>query len=197
MILREGDRIPADGRIISETGLLSDEAMLTGESEAIAKDAKAISGVKKVYEQRNMVFSGAFVLTGSGKFVVTATGNQTEYGRIASLASSVEESSPISEKINKLVIKIAIAVLVLAVVVLIVQLIDGIDILNALKFTLAMIVSAVPEGLPIAISIVLALCAKRMARKQALINELKAIESIGMVSTMESEKSGTLSEIGL
>ena len=194
MILREGDRIPADGRIISETGLLSDEAMLTGESEAIAKDAKAISGVKKVYEQRNMVFSGAFVLTGSGKFVVTATGNQTEYGRIASLASSVEESSPISEKINKLVIKIAIAVLVLAVVVLIVQLIDGIDILNALKFTLAMIVSAVPEGLPIAISIVLALCAKRMARKQALIKELKAIESIGIVTTIASDKTGTLTE---
>ncbi len=194
VILREGDRIPADGRIISETGLLSDEAMLTGESEAIAKDAKAISGVKKVYEQRNMVFSGAFVLTGSGKFVVAATGNQTEYGRIASLASSVEESSPISEKINKLVIKIAIAVLVLAVVVLIVQLIDGIDILNALKFTLAMIVSAVPEGLPIAISIVLALCAKRMARKQALIKELKAIESIGIVTTIASDKTGTLTE---
>lgn len=194
VILREGDRIPADGRILSESGLLSDEAMLTGESDAIAKDARAISGLKKVYEQRNMVFSGAFVLTGTGRFVVTAIGNDTEYGRIASLASSVEESSPISEKINSLVIKIAIVVVVLAGLVLAVQLVDGINLLDALKFTLAMIVSAVPEGLPIAISIILALCAKRMARKQALIKELKAIESIGIVTTIASDKTGTLTE---
>lgn len=193
-VLREGDRIPADGRIINESGLLSEEAMLTGESEPIAKDARAISGVKKVYEQRNMVFSGAFVLTGTGRFIVTATGNDTEYGRIASLASSVEQSSPISEKINKLVFRIAIVVVVLAILVLIVQLIDGIEILSALKFTLAMIVSAVPEGLPIAISIILALCAKRMARKQALIRELKAIESVGIVTTIASDKTGTLTE---
>lgn len=194
VILHEGDRIPADGRILSESGLLSDEAMLTGESDAIAKDAKAISGIKKVYEQRNMVFSGAFVLTGTGRFIVTATGNNTEYGRIASLASSVEETSPISEKINKLVIRVAIVVVGLAIMVLAVQLVDGIDLLSALKFTLAMVVSAVPEGLPIAISIILALCAKRMAKKQALIKELKAIESIGIVTTIASDKTGTLTE---
>ena len=97
--MREGDRIPADGRIVNESGLLADEAMLTGESTSIAKDARAISGNKKVYEQRNMVFAGSFVVTGTGKILVTATGNDTEYGRIASLASSVEESSPISEKL--------------------------------------------------------------------------------------------------
>lgn len=194
VVLREGDRIPADGRIVNESGLLSDEAMLTGESESIAKDAKAISGVKKVYEQRNMVFSGSFVVTGTGRFVVTATGNATEYGRIASLATSVEQTSPISEKINKLVVKIAIVVVILAIVALVVQLIDGINLLDALKFTLAMIVSAVPEGLPIAISIILALCAKRMAKKQALIKELKAIESLGIVTTIASDKTGTLTE---
>lgn len=194
VILREGDRIPADGRIINESGLLSDEAMLTGEAEAIAKDARAISGAKKVYEQRNMVFSGAFIITGNGKFVVTATGDDTEYGRIASLASSVEQSSPISEKINRLVAKIAIVVVIFAAIVLIIQLLDGIEILDALKFTLAMIVSAVPEGLPVAISIILALCAKRMARKRALIKELKAIESIGVVTTIASDKTGTLTE---
>lgn len=194
VILREGDRIPADGRIVSESGLLADEAMLTGESESIAKDAKALSGVKKVYEQRNMVFSGAFVVTGTGRFVVTQTGNNTEYGQIASLASSVESTSPISEKINKLIVKIAVVVVGLAAFVLVVQLIDGIDILSALKFTLAMVVSAVPEGLPIAISIILALCAKRMARKHALIKELKAIESLGIVTTIASDKTGTLTE---
>lgn len=194
VLLREGDRIPADGRIISESGLITNESMLTGESEPIAKDAKAISGLKKVYEQRNMVFSGSFVFTGTGKFIVTAIGNDTEYGRIASLATSADRSSPISQKIDKLVIKIAIVVVVLALVALAIQLFDGIAIVDALKFTLAMIVSAVPEGLPIAISIVLALCAKRMAKKKALIKELKAIESIGIVTTIASDKTGTLTE---
>lgn len=194
VILREGDRIPADGRIVNESGLLSNESMLTGESEAIAKDAKAISGPKKVYEQRNMVFAGSFVITGTGKFVVTATGNETEYGRIASLATSLGEESPIQAKMNKLVAQIAVVVVILAFVVLIIQLVDGIDLLDALEFTLAMIVSAVPEGLPIAISIILALCAKRMAKKNALIKELQAIESIGIVTTIASDKTGTLTE---
>ncbi len=194
VILREGDRIPADGRIILESGLLSNESMLTGESDPIAKDAKAISGARKVYEQRNMVFAGSFVITGSAKFVVTATGNATEYGRIASLASSLGEESPIQTKMNKLVAQIAVVVVVLAIVVLIIQLVDGIAILDALEFTLAMIVSAVPEGLPIAISIILALCAKRMAKKNALIKELQAIESIGIVTTIASDKTGTLTE---
>lgn len=194
VILREGDRIPADGRIISESGLLTNESMLTGESESIAKDAKAISGTKKVYEQRNMVFSGSFVVTGKGKFVVTATGNDTEYGRIASLASSLGEASPIRVKMDKLVAQIAVIVVILAIIILIIQLVDGIPLLQALEFTLAMAVSAVPEGLPIAISIILALCAARMAKKQALIRELRAIESIGIVTTIASDKTGTLTE---
>lgn len=194
VILQEGDRVPADGRIVNESGLLTNESMLTGESEPIAKDAKTITGQKKVYEQRNMVFSGSFVFTGKGRFIVTATSNATEYGRIASLATAATSVSPISQKIDKLVLKIAAVVVGLAAVALILQLVDGIEWLGTLKFTLAMIVSAVPEGLPIAISIVLALCAKRMARKQALIKELKAIESIGIVTTIASDKTGTLTK---
>lgn len=194
VILSEGDRVPADGRIVSESGLLTNESMLTGESEAIAKDAKAISDTKKVYEQRNMVFSGSFVITGTGKMVVTAIGNGTEYGRIASLASSLGEKSPIQEKMNRLVAQIAVVVVIIAVIVLVIQLFDGIPLLDALEFTLAMAVSAVPEGLPIAISIILALCAARMAKKQALIRELRAIESIGIVTTIASDKTGTLTE---
>ncbi|MBR3320218.1 cation-transporting P-type ATPase [Candidatus Saccharibacteria bacterium] len=194
VILHEGDRIPADGRIINESGLLTNESMLTGESEAIAKDAKAISGKKKVYEQRNMVFAGSFVITGSSKFVVTATGNNTEYGKIASLATSTTLSSPIQEKINKLVVKIAAVILALAVIILIVQLVDGISFYSAIEFTLAMIVSAVPEDLPIVTAIILAIGAVRLAKKQALIKELRAIQSIGIVTTIASDKTGTLTE---
>ena len=194
VILHEGDRIPADGRIISESGLLTNESMLTGESEAIAKDAKAISGKKKVYEQRNMVFSGSFVITGASKILVTATGNNTEYGKIASLASSASVTSPIQEKINKLVVKVATVILIAAGLVLVIQLFDGIAFYDAIQFTLAMIVSAVPEDLPIVTAIILAIGAVRLAKKNALIKELRAIQSIGIVSTIASDKTGTLTE---
>ncbi len=194
VIFKEGDRVPADGRIIEESGLLANESMLTGESDAIAKDAKAISGNKKVYEQRNILFSGSFILTGNGKMLVTATGNNTEYGQIASLASSAESSSPIQDKINKFIVKIAITVVSLAVIILIVQLVNGINFFLATEFTLAIIVSAVPEGLPVAISIVLAFGARRMAKKHALIKEMRAIQSIGIVTTIASDKTGTLTE---
>lgn len=194
VVLHEGDRIPADGRILNESGLLSNESMLTGESEAIAKDAGALEGEKKVYEQANMVFSGSFVITGGAEFIVTATGNDTEYGRIASLASNLGEESPIQVKMNKLVRQIAVVVVGLAIMLFIVQMWNGIGLLSALEFTLAMIVSAVPEGLPIAISIILALGAKRMAKKKALVRELQAIESIGVVTTIAVDKTGTLTE---
>lgn len=194
VILREGDKIPADGRIIVESGLLTNESMLTGESDSIAKDARAISGERKIFEQRNMVFAGSFVITGSGKLLVTATGNATEYGKIASLASKVESTSPIEAKINRLVIKIAVVVVIVAFLALIIQLLNRVGWIDALKFTLAMIVSAVPEGLPIAISIILALAATRMAKKKALIKELSAIQSIGIVTTVASDKTGTLTK---
>lgn len=141
-----------------------------------------------------MVFSGSFVITGTGRIVVVAIGNNTEYGRIASLASSLGEESPIKIKMDKLVGQIALVVVILAAIILVIQLIDGIPILQALEFTLAMAVSAVPEGLPIAISIILALCAARMAKRKALIKELRAIESIGIVTTIASDKTGTLTE---
>jgi len=194
VLLQEGDKIPADGRIIEESGLLTNESMLTGESEPVSKNAAKLSGERKVYEQKNMVFSGSFLFTGSGKMLVVATGNDTEYGRIASLASGSESLSPVQEKINKLVTKIAIAVVSLAGIVLILSLATGDTLLEALKFTLAMVVSAVPEGLPLAIAIILALGAKRMAKKNALIKEMRAIESIGIVTTIASDKTGTLTE---
>jgi Ca2+-transporting ATPase len=194
VLLQEGDKIPADGRILLESGLLANESMLTGESEPVEKNSAKLSGKRKVYEQRNMVFSGSFLVTGSGKMLVVATGNNTEYGRIASLASSSESLSPVQEKINKLVAKIAIVVVSLAGIVLALSLISGEPFLESLKFTLAMIVSAVPEGLPLAIAIILALGAKRMAKKRALIKEMRAIESIGIVTTIASDKTGTLTE---
>ena len=194
VILHEGDRIPADGRILDESGLQTNESMLTGESDSIAKDAGRITGNRKVYEQKNMVFSGSFAVTGKARMIVVATGNNTEYGRIASLASSASTESPIQQKIGKLVGKIAIVVVTLAAIAFILLIVQGTDFLSALKFALAMIVSAIPEGLPIAISVILALGARRMAKKNALVREMHAIESIGVVTTIATDKTGTLTE---
>ena len=194
VFLVEGEKIPADGRVILETGVLTNESMLTGESDSVIKDARAIAGQKKVFEQKNMVFSGSFVITGTGKMVVVKTGNDTEYGHIASLASGTEDISPIQEKINKLVVKIAIAVLVSAVIVFIIQLINGFSFFQSAEFTLAIVVSAVPEDLPIATAVILAIGASKMAKKKALVKELRAIESIGVVTTVASDKTGTLTE---
>lgn len=194
VILTEGSRIPADGRILEESGLLTNEAMLTGESDPVHKDAKKLNGNRKVYEQKNMVFSGSFVVTGNARMIVVATGNDTEYGRIASLASSVEYSSPIQQKINKLVIKIAIGVSIIAVVILILSLMQGIPFVDSLQVTIAMLVSAVPESLPVAIAIVLALGARNMAKRKALIKEMRAIESIGVITCVATDKTGTLTE---
>lgn len=194
MILKEGSRIFADGRILDETGLLTNESMLTGESDSVAKDARAISGIKKIYEQKNMVFSGSFVITGTAHVLVLATGNNTEYGHIASLASSTSTLSPIQEKINSLVVKIAAVILILAGVVMGIQLIEGMDFFSSAEYTLALIVSAVPEDLPIATAIILALGASRLSKKRALVRDLRAIESIGVVTTVASDKTGTLTE---
>ena len=194
VFLVEGEKIPADGRIILEAGVLTNESMLTGESDSVIKDARAISGIKKIFEQKNMVFSGSFVITGTGKMVVVATGNDTEYGHIASLASGTSEISPIQQKINKLVVKIAIAVLLAAAAVLIIQLLNGISFFESAEFTLALVVSAIPEDLPIATAVILAIGASKMAKKKALVKELRAIESIGIVTTVASDKTGTLTE---
>ncbi len=149
---------------------------------------------RKFIAQTNMVFSGSFVVSGSAKILVTATGNDTEYGRIASLSNAAKSESPIQQKTSKLISRIAAVVIIIAVTALIIQLAQGVAFLSALEFTLAIIVSAVPEGLPIAISVVLALGASRMAKKNALVKELRAIESIGVITTIASDKTGTFTE---
>lgn len=192
IILSEGQKIPADARLISSSNLHVDESMLTGESLSIKKTIKQLKGDKEVYDQLNMLFSGSFVVTGSGVAAVTAIGNDTEFGQLAKLAGETTDKSPVQKKIDDIIRKVILAVFILAGLTLVLELIRGIELVEALRFIMAFSVSAVPEGLPVAIAVVLALGMRRMAEEKALVRNMRAIENIGLVTTIATDKTGTL-----
>ena len=193
--LSEGDKIPADGRILSANSVRVDESMLTGESLPITKTAESIEHKNlEAYQQTNMLFQGAFVISGNLQMAVTATGSNTEFGKLAELSSQISSESPVQVKINKLVRKIIFFAIGLAVVAFGLSLWRGTEFVEAVKFVLTMSVSFVPEGLPIAISIILALGMRKMAREKALVRNLRAIETVGVITTIATDKTGTLTE---
>lgn len=194
--LSEGDKVPADVRLLEATSLKADEAVLTGESVPVDKITEPLSGKKEVYDQANILFQGSFVVSGSATGVVIYTGNTTEFGRIAALTGKAPDSvtSPVQRKIDKLLSIIIAVIAAIAVVAFIVAVVRGMDITEALRFVIALSVSAVPEGLPVAISVILVLGMRRMAAKKALVRNMNAIETIGVITTIATDKTGTLTE---
>jgi Ca2+-transporting ATPase len=194
--LTEGDKIPADIRLTHADALRSDESVLTGESVPVSKNVMTLSKKKEVYEQTNILFQGAFIVSGSATGVVVATGNETEFGKIAALSkqSADATTSPVQKKIDKLLGHIVAAVGVLAIVAFVIALLRGIELTEAILFVLAIAVSAVPESLPVAISVILVLGMRRMAAKKALVRSMRAIETIGVITTIATDKTGTLTE---
>jgi calcium-translocating P-type ATPase len=194
--LNEGDKIPADIRLVDANTLRVDESVLTGESVPVSKQTDVLPDKKEVYEQANMLFQGAFIVAGQATGVVVFTGNSTEFGRIASLSrkNAGDNTSPVQKKIDKLITKIIMAVGALAAVAFTLALIRGIELSEAIRFVLALSVSAVPESLPVAISVILVFGMRRMAAKKALVRSMKAIETIGVITTIATDKTGTLTE---
>lgn len=194
--LSEGDKIPADIRLIRADGIRTDESILTGESVPVSKSIETLGDKKEVYEQTNMLFQGSFVIAGQATGVVVQTGNQTEFGRIAALSkrSADAATSPVQKKIDKLLTYIIAVVAGIAVVAFILALSRGIEFPEALRFVMALSVSAVPESLPVAISVILVLGMRRMAAKKALVRTMRAIETIGVITTIATDKTGTLTE---
>lgn len=192
--LAEGEKVPADMRLIRTSNLRVDESQLTGESLPISKKPDALTGAKAIYEQTNMLFQGSFVVSGLGSGVVTATGNQTEFGNLATLSKRQSSHSPVQQKIDKLISKIIAVVLAVGLVALGLSLLRGMDVLESLRFVMALCVSAVPESLPIAISVVLVLGMRRMAAKKALVHQMRAIETVGVITTIATDKTGTLTK---
>lgn len=194
--LQEGDKIPADIRIIEARSVRVSEAILTGESEPTTKSATTLTGKKEVYEQTNMLFQGAFVVSGQVIGVVVATANNTEFGKIAELASSAteEQHSPVQKKIDQLVFRIIIVITIVSAAAFALSLLHGTTFAESIRFVLALAVSAIPESLPIAISVILVLGMRRMAAKRALVRHMRAIETVGVVTTIATDKTGTLTE---
>lgn len=194
--LSEGDKVPADIRIMDADSLRTDESVLTGESVPVSKLADALSGTKEIYEQKNTLFQGSFIISGRVSGVVIHTGNTTEFGRIAALAGKTPDTitSPVQQKIDKLISYIVAAVAAIAVIAFILAVSRGMELSEALRFVIALSVSAVPESLPVAISVILVLGMRRMAAKKALVRSMSAIETVGVVTTIATDKTGTLTK---
>ncbi len=192
--MAEGERVPADARVVHEEIFLVDESSLTGESKPVNKHGSHIRKNRELYEQSNMVFQGSYVVSGSAVCVVVETGANTEFGKIAGLASVKPTTSPVQEKINDLIAFLVKAILGMSSVVFVLSLARGIAPAEALRFVLSLSVSAVPEGLPVALTVILVLGMKRMAKHNALVRSFKAIEDIGLVTVIATDKTGTLTK---
>lgn len=195
VLIFEGTKLPADGRLLEVSNLQVNESMLTGESLPVHKHADPLPEKTELYDQANMVFKGTFVHTGSGRFMVCATGNATQLGAISQLAGTGDEGkTPIERKIDDITKYIVRASAVIGGSVFGLALLRGIEISEALRFSLSMVVSVVPEGLPVTLTVVLLLSAKRMAAHKALVKNLSAIETMGAVTLIATDKTGTLTQ---
>jgi Ca2+-transporting ATPase len=196
VLLEAGNLVPADGRILESVNLRVQEATLTGESEPIEKETRTFIGENlPLGDRRNMVYMGTVITYGRGQAVITATGMQTELGHIATMLQTVEsEPTPLQKRLDKLGHTLAIVALAIVAVVFVLGLWRGEDWRVMLLTAVSMAVAAVPEGLPAVVTIALALGAQRMLQRRALIRKLPAVETLGSVTVICSDKTGTLTE---
>lgn len=193
IIIQAGDKIPADSRLIEANSLKMDESSLTGESTTVEKIISALEKEAQVADQKNMVFSGTIAKEGTAKAIVTATGMQTEIGKIAHLVQeTVEAETPLQKNIKKLGKTLAVVILSLAFIIFIVGILTNVSAYDMFLTSLSLAISAIPEGLPVIMTLALALSVQVMYRRKALIRKLKAVETLGSVTVIASDKTGTL-----
>ncbi len=197
ILLREGDIVPADARLVEAEMLEIDESPLTGESVPVEKDPDEIlQPDTPVSDRVNMVFMGTHVVKGRGKAVVVATGASTELGKIAAqLTSSEEEKTPLEEELDYFGKRIGVALLLISLIVFAVMVFkEEASLLDAFMLAVSLAVAAIPEGLPAIATAVLAIGARKMAEKKALVRRLAAVETLGSVNVILSDKTGTITK---
>lgn len=196
LILEAGDMVAADGRIIENFSLQVNESSLTGESESVNKFIDEIKEEEiALGDQKNMVFSGSLVTYGRALVVVTSTGMNTEIGKIAHLMEETQEKqTPLQVSLDDFSKKLAIGILVVCAIVFALSLYRGVSILDSLMFAVALAVAAIPEALSSIVTIVLALGTQKMAKENAIVKKLRAVEGLGSVSVICSDKTGTLTQ---
>jgi P-type Ca2+ transporter type 2C len=200
ILVEEGDTIPADARLIESAALQTAEAALTGESLPVAKQAAPITGDVPLGDRNNMIFSGTAATYGHGRAIVTATGMGTEMGRIAGLMKQTpDEATPLQRELDRTgkilgLVVVAIAVLMIVTIIIVEDVQSATALFDVLILGVALAVAAVPEGLPAVVTAVLSIGVQRMARRNAIVRHLAAVETLGSATVIASDKTGTLTK---
>jgi Ca2+-transporting ATPase len=207
VLLEAGDRVPADGLLLEVVDFKTDEAVLTGESTSVSKYTGILDEKALVADRKNAVFMATHVTYGRGKAVITSTGMNTEFGKIAELVQTMEEEeTPLKQKLERFAKKLGLLIVVLCIVIFALELYEifvlGIadstvaiaNIITAFETSVALAVSAVPEGLPAVVTVSLALGARELAKRNAVIRKLVAAETLGATTVICSDKTGTLTK---
>jgi Ca2+-transporting ATPase len=198
VVITEGDTIPADARVIQSTALHAAEAALTGESLPVSKETAPIKGAVPLGDRHNMIFSGTAATYGHGRAVVVGTGNGTEMGRIAGMLKQASvETTPLQKELDRTgkllgLVVIIIAIFMIATIFIVEDISGFAAIFDVLILGVALAVAAVPEGLPAVVTAVLSLGVQRMARRNAIVRRLPAVETLGSANVIASDKTGTL-----
>ena len=200
ILLEAGDQVPADARILEAASLQTNESALTGESTNVEKECCEIPQEVPLGDRKNMVYSGGFVTYGRGVCLVTNVGMETEVGKIAALMQNASERrTPLQRTLDQFGQKLSIAILIISAIVFLLELfrVDVLNfdsIMNALMFAIALAVAAIPEALSSIVTIVLSFGTQKMAKEHAIMRKLQAVEGLGSVSVICSDKTGTLTE---
>lgn len=192
IILKEGERIPADARVIEAQRLKVDESILTGESKPVYKTIESMNSKENVARQTNMVFKGTYILSGSGKAIVIATGQDTEVGKLHKTIEEINTEIPLKRELTRLSYFILLFIFAVCILLLIIGLFTGRPFKELLVMLTALFICVIPEGLPVVLTLVLVTGAYRMARKNVLIKNLQGVEALGRTEVIVIDKTGTL-----
>lgn len=195
VMLEAGDMIVADGRILHNFSLQVNESSLTGESTNVEKSDAVLEGDAALADRVNMVYSGSLVTYGRAEVLVTATGMETELGKIAGLMNAAKErKTPLQENLDQFSGRLAMLIMIICAVVFVLCMYRQMPLLDSMMFAVALAVAAIPEALSSIVTIVQAFGTQKMAKENAIIKDLKAVESLGCVSVICSDKTGTLTQ---
>lgn len=193
--LEAGDRIPADCVILEAAGFFADEAILTGESEAVSKRSGSTSDIDNSLNKPNIVYCGTSAVRGTCRAKVIATGKRTQMGRISELIADIDkEMTPLQKRLAELGKVVAVICLIVCVTVFAAGVLRGEDVFDMLMTGITIAIAAIPEGLPATVTIALALAVSRMLKQKALVNKLHSVETLGCASVICSDKTGTITE---
>lgn len=190
--LSQGDRAPADTRLIFVNDFQVDESVLTGESLPVIKDSKINTAEAGIGDQTSMVFAGTLITQGVASAIVCRTDNNTEFGKIAALLSSKEQETPLQKSISNFSIKSSVVLGILTVIVFVIGISYGYGVVEMFLTSVAIAVSAIPEGLPVALTVILSVGVQRMARRKGVVRKLIAAETLGGTTVILTDKTGTL-----